>query len=139
MEWYEVYPPGDEPTLDQISEFINTELWNQVDKALVEEFKTKRKLEYSGCSLKGWNIKYKKSGRNLCTIYPYKDYFKLLVVIPEIRKDEAELFLEFCTDEVKAIYKVYDYFNGGKWMIIDVTNKKILKDALGLIEIRNRK
>ncbi len=35
-----------------------------------------RQLEYSKCSLKpGWNVKYKKSGKALCALYPMEDYF----------------------------------------------------------------
>jgi hypothetical protein len=44
----------------------------------------KPKLSYSGCSMdggawKGWNVKYKKSGKVLCSLYPKQGYFLALV------------------------------------------------------------
>ncbi|MDF9823839.1 hypothetical protein M2475_000144 [Breznakia sp. PF5-3] len=136
MEWHELYPPNNEPSIKEISNYINNPLWDTLDVLLVSEKKAKRKIEYSGCSLKGWNIKYKKKGKNLCTIYPYEKYFKLLVVVPEKEKEEADLLIDLCGDNAKEAYKKYDFFNGGKWMIIDIEKEGDVKDALEFIALR---
>ena len=51
-------------------------------------------LSYSNCAMdkgiwKGWNVKYKKSGKALCTLYPKQGYFQALVVIGA--KESADL------------------------------------------------
>ena len=45
-------------------------------------------FEFSKCSLEfGWNIKFKKTGKTLCTIYPRESYFTAMLVIGPKQKN----------------------------------------------------
>jgi hypothetical protein len=77
-----MYDYSKKPLSEQISDYVNNTLWEQMNEYLRETYGAKPEICYSKCSAqKGWNIKYKKSGKALCTLYPMYGYFIALIVI----------------------------------------------------------
>jgi len=113
---YEVFNKENQPTEDEIKNFVGAEiftLFTDLDNHLRESYKIKPKLAYSNCAMdnniwRGWNIKYQKSGKSLCTIYPQQKYF--LVLVPgkffEVRNEdtvgEVKLAVEIRRDNISA-------------------------------------
>lgn len=113
---YEVFNKENQPTEAEIRDFIEAEvftLFSDLDNYLRESYKAKPKLAYSSCSMdnnlwRGWNIKYQKSGKSLCTIYPQQGYF--MVLVPgkpfEVRNEdtvgEVKLAVEIRKNEISA-------------------------------------
>lgn len=110
---YEVFNKENQPTEAEIKDFVGTALFSDLDNHLRDNYKVKPKLAYSGCAMdnnvwRGWNIKYQKSGKSLCTIYPQQGYF--LVLVPgkpfEVRNEdtvgEVKLALETRKAEISA-------------------------------------
>lgn len=107
MSWDELFSKGEMPTLTQIDDYVNNPLWLDFRAHIETQYATKSAVEYSGCGgAPGWNVKYKKSGRALCTLYPAEGFFTCLVSIGSREADEAELLLNGCTDEVRAVLAV---------------------------------
>jgi len=137
MEWDNMFLKDNKPTLEQINKCVNNPLWDKLNRILIETYGISPKLEYSNCSMqRGWNMKYRKKGRNLCTTYPQVDCFKVLVVISERNKVEAEFLIETCGDTIKQLYHNTKFLNGGKWLMIEVDNVLVLEDTIRLIELR---
>jgi hypothetical protein len=84
----------------------------------------------------GWNVKYKKSGKSLCTLYPMDGYFIALIVIGNKEVAETELFLPLCSKYVQELYKKTTFSCGGRWLMVNITDKDILEDVKNLIKIR---
>jgi hypothetical protein len=110
---YEVFDKEIEPTESEIRNFIGTEYFSDLDSHLRDNYIIKPKLAYSGCAMdnniwRGWNIKYQKSGKSLCTIYPQQGYF--LVLVPgksfDVRNEETlgevKLAVKIRKDEMSA-------------------------------------
>jgi aminopeptidase-like protein len=94
MQWNELYDREHEPTESQVSEYINSPLFGELDGYLRQTYKIKPKLAYSSCAMdggmwKGWNIKYKKGQRTVTApmiavvvlvlvhkiFHPYPEYY----------------------------------------------------------------
>lgn len=103
-----------------------------------DTYQCSEKIEYSSCSLeKGWNVKFKKAGRTLCTIYPRENYFTVMVVVGAKEKASVEEMLPKCTVELQDIYHQTREGNGQRWLMIDLEVKDDLYyDLLQLIQIR---
>ena len=139
MEWDKQFIKDNKPTLDDIERFIQNPLWERFSKFMAETFQVNPVLEYSKCSMQpGWNIKYKKKGKNLCTIYPEAGYFKALVVSSERNQVESDLLIQTCSHKIQELYQNGKYLNGTKWLMIDVDEELILEDIERLIELRVR-
>ncbi len=129
--------PIQKPSCDTISHYVNNPLWSELCLFLETEYQCRPELEYSKCSLqKGWNVKYKKSGRSLCTLYPMNGYFTVLIVISEKERMEAELMLPFCSEYLQQLYKDTKTGMGQKWLMIDVRDGAVLAEVKDLIAIR---
>lgn len=126
------------PTADDMGKYINNPLFDQFCTEMKEKYKCKEKMEFSACSWEpGWNLKFKKSGKNLCTIYPRESYFTVLVVIGRNEKEAVESVLPDCSAQVREIYRETKEGNGQKWLMLDLEDENaVYRDALRLIEIR---
>lgn len=104
----------------------------------METFQCKEKIEYSSCSWEpGWNIKFRKAGKNLCTIYPRESFFTVLLVVGKKEKESVEAVLSDCTDTLQDIYRETQEGNGQKWLMIDLQDEDALyNDVFRLIAIR---
>jgi len=116
---YEVFEKEKQPTEDEIKDFVGAELYAaycDLDNHLRETYNIKPKYAYSNCAMdkniwRGWNVKYQKSGKSLCTIYPQQEY--LLVLIPgrhyEVRNEdtigEVKLAVEIRKEEISSTKK----------------------------------
>lgn len=126
-----------EPSLETISTYVKSPLWEQLREHMEEQYQIKPILEYSRCSLQqGWNLKYKKVGRSLCTLYPMEGYYIALVVIGDRERVEAELALPFFTEYLQQLYRETKTGMGQKWLMINVTDAAVLNDVKQCIAIR---
>lgn len=139
MEWSNLYGPGNPPAWDNISEYVNNELWQNLNSFFQGTYRIQPKLAYSRCSMQpGWNVKYQKSGKSLCTLYPMEGYFIALVVIGNQEMHEAELLMPLCSKYTQTLYQKTKFSAGGRWLMVNVTNRSILDDVMKLVKIRVR-
>ena len=101
-------------------------------------YRCSEKIEYSACSMeRGWNIKFKKAGKTLCTIYPRESYFTVMIVVGKKEKAAVESILPECTPDLQEIYHQTREGNGQRWLMIDLEdNDGIYRDILRLVQIR---
>jgi hypothetical protein len=85
---------------------------------------------------KGWNIKYKKSSKSLCTLYPMNGYFIALVVIGEKEQAAAEQVILTCSDYVQKLFSETVFSAGGKWLMLEIRERAVFEDVMKLIHLR---
>lgn len=140
MKWSERYSNAEMPTMEQIAAFAASPLWDELCGHLHTCYDVTPSVAYSVCAgAPGWNVKYRKSGRALCTLYPDDGFFTCLVTIGRREAPEAELLLPFLSEEVSALYQNAKPLNGARWLMIPVTSSKMLEDAKRLIALRVQK
>jgi len=139
MEWMQAYPKSNQPTAEQISDYIANPLWEGLNEFLKFSYQVEPTYAYSGCSGQpGWNVKYQKAGRSLCTLYPMPGFFVALVVIGNKEQTEAELLLPTFCEHVQDLYGTAASVMGGRWLMIHVTDERVLEDVKRLIQIRRK-
>ena len=139
MSWATSYPHSDKPALEQIAGFIHTPMWQEFCAYVEAGYGVAPMVEHSMCAgAPGWNVKYKKGGRSLCTLYPREGYFTCLVCIGAKEVLEAELVLPICTPYTRALYEKSRPVNGTRWLMLDVTKGDILEDAKRLLLVRKK-
>lgn len=126
------------PSLEELCGYVRNPLFDRFCLEMKERFRGREKIEFSSCSWeRGWNIKFKKSGKNLCTLYPRESYFTVLVVIGAREKEAAELILPDCTDRLQEIYRQTKEGNGQRWLMVDIEDDdEVYRDMLRFIELR---
>lgn len=141
MNWNELYSEYKKPENEDIKNFIgeNAALWDELGEHIKKTYKVKPQYSYSCCSAQpGWNVKYKKSGKSLCTLYPMDGFFIALVVIGKKEEDKVNYVIEndILTPYVKELIEKTPFSAGGRWLMIEIRDKKTLNDLKHLIAIR---
>lgn len=126
------------PSLEEISEYIRNPVFMQFCSEIKNTYGCSEIIEYSSCSWEnGWNVRFKKSGKTLCTVYPRECYFTVMIVIGTKQKALVEEILPECTAELQSIYAQTKEGNGQKWLMVDLEDKgQLYNDILRLIQIR---
>ena len=126
------------PAIEEISEYVRNPVFMQFCSEIKSAYQCIEKIEYSSCSwAKGWNVKFKKAGKTLCTIYPKEGCFTVMIVVGAKEKASVEEILPECTAELQNIYEQTQEGNGQRWLMIDLEDKESLyHDLLRLIQIR---
>ncbi len=136
MQWSEAFLGDNEPTMAQIDGFIASPLWGELKGHLEAAYGAKPKIAYSICvGQPGWNVKYQKGGKALCTLYPMPGYFIALVVIGERQAGEAELLMPALSGYTRALYARTPVVLG-RWLMMDVKDAAVLSDVKALIGLR---
>lgn len=140
MNWNERYPPMIQPELSQISAHVGSPLWVDLCTHLEQAYGVSPQVQHSNCSgAPGWNVKYKRNSRALCTLYPSGGYFTAMVSVGRREATEAELMLCTCTDYLRDLYWSAKPWNGGRWLMIEVRTPEILEDVKRMIGLRMAK
>lgn len=137
MNWNQLYSKSQQPSLVEIATFIDNPLWGDLCAWAERSYGIEPKVEHSICSgAPGWNVKYKKGGRALCTLYPEEGAFTAMVTIGSKEAQEAELLLPTFSDDLRALYARTQVFNGARWLMIRVSDAQVLENVKTLIRLR---
>ncbi|MGM9961336.1 MAG: DUF3788 domain-containing protein [Allobaculum sp.] len=126
------------PTLSENAEVVHNSIFETFSYEIKTTYKCSEKIEYSGCSMEpGWNVKFKKAGKTLCTLYPKEGYFMVMVVIGKKEKPAVEEILPSCNAQLQEIYRTTEEGNRQRWLMIPLEDQDALyQDVLRLIQIR---
>ncbi|MCL2847292.1 MAG: DUF3788 domain-containing protein [Firmicutes bacterium] len=81
---FETFTKEQQLTQQELVDFVGLDFFDDFCNHVREAYKIAPKLSYSNCAMdkniwRGWNLKYQKSGKSLCTIYPQREHFLVLV------------------------------------------------------------
>lgn len=126
------------PSLEEIGEYIQNSLFMEFCSRIKAGYNAKEQIAFSSCSWEhGWNVKFKKSGKALCTVYPRETYFTVLVVVGQKEKEGVEIILDELHPVLKSIYRETKEGNGQRWLMIDLEDHdKLYEDVFRLIDVR---
>ena len=137
MDWNECYPRDLRPERAQIDAFIGNPQWSALVAHLEGELGIRPLEEHSRCSgAPGWNLKYRKGGRSLCTVYPRAGYVTCLLSLGAREATEAELIVQSATAYLQTLYRQAKPLNGSRWRMVDVKDDGVLQDVIRLIDLR---
>lgn len=139
MNWSDLYPAPREPSLSEISAFIDNPLWDELCGHIENTYDSRPLVTHSGCGMApGWNVKYKKAGRSLCTLYPAAGSF-CCMVMASVRDDaELELLISQAAPYTRDLYRRTVPFQNSRWLMVEVTTSAILADVKALLRIRRK-
>lgn len=128
------------PSLSDIAAYVRNPLFQQFCEAVQNKYACTMKIEFSSCSWKhGWNVKCRKAGKTLCTIYPAEGFFTVMVVVGPKQKEAVEHTLSSFCSAIQDIYHHTKEGNGQRWLMIDLEDRdQRYLDTLRLIDIRRR-
>ncbi|MCI9092528.1 MAG: DUF3788 domain-containing protein [Coprobacillus sp.] len=129
-----------QPNYEDLNQYIHNSLWQKFNHYMFESYQAKPVFEFSKCSFEyGWNVKFKKGSRTICTTYPRENYFIILLVIGKKQKENFENLLPSLTHDIQDLYNETQEGNGQKWLMIELEDdNQRYEDVKKIIKIRNQ-
>ncbi len=138
-----IQDPSAVPDMKTIAESITGDAhsrWLSLNEHIQDMYNAKPQIVYSKCSAKpGWNVKYKISGKALCTLYPEPESFTALVVTAAADMEKFILARAIFSDSFNMLYDRTQLFNNTKWLMIGVINDTLLSDVEKLLHLKTQK
>lgn len=128
------------PEFDDLTKYIKgsaRELWIDFTNYIHSEYQSSPKITFSKCSGKpGWNVKYQKAGKAICTLYPEKERFVALVIVTLDLLPLIEGASDGFEPEVWQVIKNAKPFNNTLWLMIGVESEAVLEDVKRLLILK---
>jgi len=111
--------------------------WNDVVSFLEDNYNFEPETIYGGQKY-GWVVRYRRSGKTLCALYPERGAFTILIVLGKKEVEQALVGLpEFNPGVADTISNAKQYHDG-RWLWIRVLNKDDTDDVKRLVQIKKR-
>lgn len=128
-----------EPDMTTLDTYIENSIFNVFCERMKSEFSAATEVAFSKDSnLPGWNIRFYKSSRSLCRLYPKKGFITILIVVGKKEKERVENILPQLINKIRSVYETTKEGMGQRWLLIDIKEADAeYEDLLRLIRIRS--
>lgn len=111
------------------------EAWADIVSFLRTNYDFSPELDYGGTKY-GWSIRYRKSGKSLCTLYPERDAFTILIVLGKREVEQFEEHMNEFSTRFVELFRSARQFHDGRWLWIRILNKSDGDDVKRLLGIK---
>lgn len=123
--------------LIDVQSYVHNPIVSYIHTAITSMYAIDVTFAFSKCSFqKGWNLKYIKSGKNICTIYPKQGYLEILIVLS--KKSDEEIFA--LSQQVNASFRdvllAVKEFQNQRWLSFVVEDEEQIQDVLLILSYR---
>jgi hypothetical protein len=113
------------------------EAWVDIVSFLSTYYDFSPELDYGGTKY-GWSIRYRKSGKSLCTLYPEEGAFTILIVLGKKEVEQFEERIgEFSMKSVE-LFKSAKQFHDGRWLWIRILDTSDTEDIRRLLIMKRK-
>ncbi|MCL2443661.1 MAG: DUF3788 domain-containing protein [Treponema sp.] len=81
-------------------------------------------------------LKFRKSGKTFVTFYIKEKMFTVLIIFGKKERDIFENKQEGYSQYIRDYYENTKVYHDGKWMLIDIKDKKYINDIIKLLNIK---
>lgn len=85
-----------------------------------------------------WEVKYRRSGKTLCSFYVKNGQFTVLVILGKAERESFELLHKEFSSEINELYTNTHQYHDGRWLWINVFNMSLTEDIKRLIVIKKK-
>ena len=127
------------PTEDDMTKTVGekSSLWLEIRKYVEEYYDFIPELIYYGQKY-GWTLRYRKSGKTLCSLFPEKDSFTVLVVLGKKEVEKTFSIIDMLNVEVLTLFENAEQKRDGRWLWIRVLLNADVESIKVLLNIKRK-
>jgi hypothetical protein len=128
------------PTEEEIIDFIGRsakEAWVEIKRFLEESYDSAPEPVFYGTRY-GWNIRYRKSGKTLCSLFPEKGGFTVLVVLGKKESEKAILMRKELSTNIINLVESTKQLHDGRWLWIKWKKSEDTEDIKKLLQLKRK-
>lgn len=86
----------------------------------------------------GWTLRYRRSGKTLCSFFPEEGSFTILVVFGKKEVEKTQLIIYKLNKAVKKVFKETKQLHDGRWLWIKVRTASDVESIKVLLGVKRR-
>ena len=126
-----VHQPTDREILKTIGD---TALWLELRQYLESAYDFSPELVDYGKY--GWTIRYRKSGKTLCSLFPERGAFTALVVLGKKEAEKALSMMDQFNENVRGSLNDAEQLHDGRWLWIRVRKHSDINSIKNLLRLK---
>jgi len=111
--------------------------WNDIREFLDAHYDFQPETIFYGRKY-GWTIRYRRSGKTLCSLFPETGAFTVLIILGKKEVEKAMTQLDDFSREAGRVIIETPQLHDGKWLWIRLSDMSIAEDIKKLISIKRR-
>lgn len=128
------------PSNKEIEELIGlskSNIWNSLTENIDSLYDMDRTWN-KGFGDWGYEYKYRRGGKTLCTFYAKKDIANVLIILGKAEREKFELQRDAFSEQILALYDMTKTYHDGKWLWIPLDEKLSAEDIFNLLKIKRK-
>jgi hypothetical protein len=129
-----------QPTEEEMLDFIGKraeKVWRKLKQFLAENYDMTPETLFYGKKY-GWTIRYRKSGRTLCSLFPEEGGFTFHIVLGKREVVKFEGVREEWSPDIRELFDTTKQLHDGRWLWINQPDVGNLRDLERLLMIKRR-
>ena len=128
------------PTEQEILSFIGesaTEAWQEIRRFVEESYSLEPETMFYGKKY-GWTVRYRKSGKTLCSLFPEKGGFTALIVLGKKESEKLLSTKDEMSSRIQKLFEKTEQLRDGRWLWIRLLTKSDTDDVKKLLHIKRK-
>jgi hypothetical protein len=128
------------PTAKAIADYLGKDAaaaWDDITAFLAANYDFAPETVFGGRKY-GWAVRYRRSGKSLCTLHPEKGAFTVLIVLGGKETERALAALSDFSPGVADTISGAKQYHDGRWLWLRVIKKNEAADIKRLLQIKKK-
>lgn len=128
------------PTEEEMESFIEEqarEPWLEIRRFIEDRYDLTPETIFYGTKY-GWTVRYRKSGKTLCSLFPEKGGFTILIVLGKKESEKALSMRDELSSKIQKILGDTEQLRDGRWLWIRLLTTKDTDDIKKLLRIKRK-
>ena len=128
------------PTEEEIESFIGNqakEAWQEIKQFIETHYDFVPETVFYGTKY-GWTTRYRKSGKTLCSLFPEKGGFTVLIVLGKKESEKALSIRDELNSKIKELLGSTEQLHDGRWLWIRLLTTKDTDDIKKLLQVKRK-
>ncbi|MFQ5758928.1 MAG: DUF3788 domain-containing protein [Candidatus Bathyarchaeia archaeon] len=128
------------PTEEEIESFLGErarEAWSEIRRFIEDHYDFAPETVFYGAKY-GWTIRYRKSGKTLCSLFPERGGFTVLIVLGKKESEKVLSMREELSSEINKLLGGTEQLHDGRWLWIRLLTTKDTDDVKKLLQIKRK-
>lgn len=140
QDFHRLSDKAHKPTEEEILSFIGDSAkgaWVQIRRFIADHYGLVSDTVFYGAKY-GWTIRYRKSGKTLCSLFPEKGAFTVLIVLGGKESEIAASLREELGPKVQKLIGDTKQLHDGRWLWIRLLTTSDVDDVIKLLQVKRK-
>jgi hypothetical protein len=128
------------PTEEEIRNFIGEpaeKAWVEIRQFIEDHYDIEPETIFYGAKY-GWTVRYRKSGKTLCSLFPEKGGFTVLITFGKKESEKALSMKDDLSSKINKLLEKSKQLHDGRWLWIRLLTSSDTADVKKLLQIKRK-